>query len=203
MTDFHNFQNFKNLQPQYGTYAYNPYVCANAPVSQVVMPQGQVQMPNTIVQPPEVQSVQIPPQYNQGVNYNQVTPYLNTGSPVFQPTITTKSGQIITMAAPDSSQPFNPQESQLVYSGPVKTINPQITPVEQTDNEINKQMNKYFKDKIKFNEEFKEALNKTTGINNGKTPWYKSLLKFVIFATATTLAYKFRHKIPLIKNFCK
>ena len=140
--------------PQYNQYANNPYVCANAPASQVVMPQGQIQMPNTISQPPQVHTIPYPaPPVEQKVNYNQITPYLNTGSVVLQPSIQTKSGQVIATAAADSSKPVNQQESQVVYVGPVKTINPQVTPVEQTDNDIEKQFINYYKQKAEVNSE--------------------------------------------------
>lgn len=196
-----NIQIPQMQQYQCSPYAYNPYVCAYAPVSQIVMPQGQVQMPTTIVQPPEVQTIQIPPQYDPSVNYNQITPYLNTGSTVFQPGVTAKSGQLITTAANESSKPMNMQESQIVYKGPVKVINPQVTPGEQIDNEINKQMIKYFKDKADFNDELKKTLSKVTGGNRGNTPWYKTALKLLGVAAVVAIGYCFRKKIPFLDKF--
>ena len=196
------FQNYQNNQPQYqcSQYANNPYVCAYAPASQVVMPQGQVQMPTTIQQPPQVQVLQQPPKDLPNVNYNQVTPYLNLGSPVFQPALTTKSGQTITIAPQQSSVPVNQLESKVVYEGPVKSINPQVTPHEQSDNEIEKQYKNYFKNKAEYNEEFRSALNKA---ERKKTPWYKKLLGFLCFAGAVYLGCKYRKKIPIIKRFFK
>ena len=157
-------------------------------------------MPNTIVQSPQVQTIQIPPQYNPSVNYNQVTPYINTGSTVFQPNVTTKSGQTITTAADESSKPMNVKESQIVYTGPVKVINPQVTPKEQLDNEINKQMDQYFKNKVEFNNELKKALHKTTGYNENKSKRYKTALKFLGVAAVVVLGYCFRNKIPFLNR---
>lgn len=199
-------QNYQVSQPQYQygqPYTYNPYLCTYAPVSQVVIPQGQVQMPNTIVQPPQLQVIQQPPQQQQSVNYNQVTPYLNTNSNVLQPSVTTKSGQAIAVATVNSSQPYNQQNAQVIYQGPVKTINPQITPVEQTDNEIEKQYRQFFKDKAEYNSELKKALNKTIGGFDEEKPWYKKPLCIIGAIAIAALFYKFRAKIPFVKKFCK
>ena len=192
--------NNKNTAYTCTQYANNPYVSAVAPVSQIVVPQGNINMPSNIVQPPEVQAVQYPPKYAPGVNYNQITPYINSNSPVFQPKITTKSGQPISMAPPESSKPVTQSSSQLVYEGPVKEFNPQVTPVEQYDNEIVKEMQKYYQNRFKYNDELREALKKSM---SERDSFAKKTMKTIGVIAAVALAYKFRAKIPFIKRFCK
>ncbi|MBQ7450094.1 hypothetical protein IJS77_01655 [bacterium] len=191
----------QNNQPQYqcSQYAYNPYLCAYAPSSQVVVPQGQMQMPQNIQQPPQIQVLQQPPENLPNINYSQVTPYLNTNSKIFTPNITTKSGQSITIAPPISSVPIEQIESKVVYEGPIKIINPQITPVEQNDNQIEKEFRNYFKRKVEFNDEFRKAVYQ----NKNKGPWWKNVLGFIGFCAVLAVGYKFRKKIPVIKWFCK
>ena len=202
-TGFQKFEQMASPKKQYNCtqYANSAYVCANAPVSQVVMPQGEVKMPTSIDSAPLISTVPTPPEYNPSVNYNQISPYLNTGAPVFQPCVTTQSGQYIPAPPIESSKPFNSQEAEVVYKGPLKTVNPQVTPSEQTDNEINKQMNRYFQKSAEYNEEFKKIMHDTTGMDDGKTPWYKTLLKYLGIAAAIFAVYKFRNKIPFVKKF--
>ena len=187
-----------------GQYANNPYICANAPVSQVVMPQGEVKMPTSIENAPLIAAIPTPAEYNPSVNYNQITPYLNTSSTVFQPSVTTQSGQYIPSPPPECAKPINTQEAQIVYRGPLTTINPQVTPSEQTDNEINKEMNQYFKNNADYNNELRKTMHKATGYYDGSTPWYKTLLKYTAWAVGiagTVYSYKNRHKWPKVEKF--
>ena len=189
----------QNTQAQYActAYTHNPYLCAYSPVSPLVVPQGQIQTPSTIPQPPMVQPIQQLPN-SSNVNYNQITPCLNGNSPVFQPAIETKSGQAIATASA-VSQPVTAQEAQIVYQGPVKTVNPQITPIEQNDNEIDKQYRSYFQQKAEQNAELRRALY------GSATP--KSFMLTAIKVLGITLIvlglYKYRTKIPIIKRFFK
>ena len=192
--------NKKNTDYTCTPYANNPYISAKVPVSQVVIPQGDINLPSTIIQPPVVQAIPQPSPQLQSVNYNQITPYINSNSPVFQPVLTTKSGQPITMPPPQSSKPVTQNTSQIVYEGPVKEFNPQITPIEQYDNEIVKEMQKYYQNRFKYNQELQEALNKSL---KGEDSFAKKTMKAIGLIVAIALVYKFRTKIPFIKRFCK
>ena len=205
-TGFQKFEDMAKAKTHYncGQYANSSYICANAPVSQVVVPQGEVKMPTSIESAPLISTIPTPPEYNPSVNYNQITPYLNTGSPVFQPYVTTKSGQYIPLPPPESSKPYDSQESEIVYKGPLSSVNPQVTPSEQTDNEINKQMNQYFKNSAEYNKEFKKIMHETTGYDDGSQPWYKKLLKYTAWAVGiagSIYCYKNRHKWPKVEKF--
>ena len=202
-TSFQKFEEMARPKMHYncGHYANNPYICSNAPVSQVVMPQGEVKMPTAIEKAPIISALPTPPEYNPSVNYNQVTPYLNTDSTVFQPSVTTQSGQYIPSPPSECAKPINAQEAQIVYRGPLSTVNPQVTPSEQTDNEINKQMNRYFKNSADYNNELRKIMHNTSGYDDGKTPWYKTLLKYGCIAAVIFLSYKYRDKIPFVKKF--
>lgn len=183
-------------------YANNPYLCANEPASKVVVPQGEVKLPESVPCTPVVQTILQPPPNTEHVNYNQITPYINSNSAMFKPEVQTKSGYIISSAPPVSSKPVTQNESQVVYEGPVKIINPQITPVEQTDSEINRKFIDYYKKKAEFNDELKKTLKKTFGYEE-KEPFYKKALKVLGVALLAFLVYKFRTKIPFIKKFFK
>ena len=179
------------------TYTQNPYMCAYTPISPLIVPQGQIVMPSSITQPPNVQPIQN--LNGQSVNYNQVTPYLNGNSTVFNPSIQTRSGQTIATASILTGQPSS-QEAQIVYQGPVKTVNPQITPVEQSDNEVNKQYEDYFKQKAIYNSELNKAINSKSGKNIGSSIFSKTVK---ILAAILLIAgiYKYRAKIPVVKRF--
>ena len=205
-TGFQKFEEMARPKTRYNCtqYANSSYISANAPVSQVVMPQGEVKMPNSIEKAPLISSVPTPPEYNPSVNYNQVTPYLNTGSPVFQPCVTTKSGQYIPFPPPECAKPVNTQEAEIVYRGPLSSVNPQVTPTEQTDNEINKQMNQYFKNSAEYNNELRKTMHKTSDYDDGSTPWYKTLFKYVFWAAViagSIYSYRNRHKWPKVEKF--
>ena len=191
----------QNIQNEYAcqAYSHNPYLCASASVSPLVLPQGTVQMPTTIPQNLVVQANQELPAPGPSVNYNQITPYLNGNSAVFQPTLQTQSGAAISTAA-IVSQPISAQEAQLVYQGPIKNINPQVTPIEQYDNEINKQYQQYFLNKAEVNEELRNAVKHSTG---KPSSFLEKLAKVAALLLAATAIYKFRNKIPIIKRFFK
>ena len=81
-------------------------------------------------------------------------------------------------------------------------INPQITPVEQTDNQIEKDFNDYFKLKAEENAELKNALHKS--LNNQKQANYLSKSVKVLAAVLVIgAAYVYRKKIPLVKKLFK
>ena len=145
-------------------YVNNPYVCPCVVPSNIVIPQGQITVPSMPVQPLRV--VTSVPQNTQAVNYNQVTPYINTNSKVFQPSIKTQSGKAVANVY-NTNPPITDDESQIVYQGPIKDVNPQVTPKNQTDSEIEKDFRSYFKTKSKENPELQNALNKTFGEEKG------------------------------------
>lgn len=180
-------------------YAKNPYLCAFTPVSYLVVPQGQLLMPCTPAQNLTVQPIQQIPTH-QNVNYNTVTPQLDGNSNVFKPTLETKSGKAIATATA-VSRPLEAQESQIVYQGPVRIINPQITPIEQLDNEIDKQYKNYFVNKAQTNEELKQALNSST--KKKRTSLFINVLKGIGTVLAIYGIYKYRGKIPILKNIFK
>ena len=200
--DINNFIKSNSKKPAYTCthYANNPYICANAPLSHVVVPQGQITMPSDIVQPPLVQTiVQPPPSELQSVNYNQITPYINSNSKTFQPELTTKSGQAIATASASSSKPVDYDHSQVVYVGPVNVINPQITPTEQEDSDVHRQISEYYKKQAEYNEQLRRALEKS-GCGNGTIgTFFKKAAKVFGIALLAVLAIKYRAKIPFIK----
>lgn len=185
------------------SYANNPYVCASCPQTNVVVPQGTVQLPQTLGQYPQVYAMaQVQPQNGQAVNYNQVAPYINPNSTVFQPSIQVKSGQPI-VTANNVALPVENREAQVVYQGPIKTINPQISPVEQIDSKICKDYDNYLKVKTQTNLELKKAMDRVSSHSNDKKSFLAKMMKFAIFALVVIGAYKFRHKLPFIKRLVK
>ena len=184
----------------YPQYAYNPYMYAKVPQSYLVVPQGQVVIPNTVAQLPQTQPMaQV--QQSENLNYNQVAPYINTNSKVFNPQIQTQSGMAISTANAVSS-PYLSDDAQLVYKGPVKTVNPQITPDEQIDNQVEKEFLDYFRQKSNENEELKSAINKTFN-KKKKTSPLASFAKIIALLIIIGGAYKYRKHIPLIKKLFK
>ena len=181
-------------------YVYNPYICPYKPQSNMIIPQGQVVVPNEPAQFPQVQVLaQTSPA--QTVNYNQVAPYINPNANVFYPSIQTKSGQAIATANAVAT-PVSNDEAQIVYQGPVKTVNPQITPIEQSDNQIEKDFNNYYKFKAEENAELRNALKKSSD----KKKRTNSLISFAKLAAASLILvglYTYRKKIPLIKKLFK
>ena len=176
-------------------YVNNPYVCPCAVPTNIVVPQGQIMVPAVPAQPLRV--VNSIPQNQQNVNYNQVTPYINTNSKVFQPAIQTQSGKAIANVY-NVNPPLTNDESQIVYQGPIKDVNPQITPKTQTDTEIENDFRSYFKTKAKENPELNSALNKTFGEEKGKKlPLFAKILGAVIIVGGL---YKYRAKIPLLNK---
>ncbi len=178
----------------------SPYKCACTPQSNIVIPQGQVVVPNTPAQLSQVQAIaQVQP--NPSVNYNQIEPYINTNSGVFNPSVQTKSGQAIATAY-SVGVPVDSSEAQIVYEGPVKTVNPQITPVEQSDNQIEKDFNDYFKFKAEENAELKNALHKSFNDKKRKNS-LATMVKVAAAALILTGLYAYRRKIPLVKKLFK
>lgn len=193
MTEY--VQNQKVCTP----YVKNPYICPMCPKSNVIVPQGQVIVPQVPAQPLQI-ITNLPENPSPNVSYNQVTPYINTGATVFNPSIQTKSGQTIANATAIST-PILKDEAQLVYQGPIKNVNPQITPVEQTDAQIEKDFQTYFKTKAEENGELKSALDKTVNKNDRKKlPAIAKILGGIIVIGGI---YKYRAKIPLLKKLFK
>ena len=179
-------------------YVKNPYICPNVPSTNIVIPQGQVYTPSSPSVP--VRTINQMPQNQQAVSYNQVMPYINTGSSVFQPSIKTLSGKSISNIY-TNNLPITKNEAKLVYQGPVTEVNPQVSPIEQIDAQIEKDFRSYFKTKKEENEELRKALDKTFGEEkNKKWPTVATVLGI---GAAVFGIYKFRGKIPILKRFCK
>lgn len=177
----------------------SPYLCASVPNSKLVIPQGQIVVPDNISEIPKTMPV-VQVQPGQAVNYNQIVPYINTNSKVFNPYIQNNSGEMVYTVS-EAKSPYNCEDAQLVYEGPVKSINPQITPIEQADNKINKDYEQYFKDKSKFNEELKDtiaSLNRKEKKNS-----LISSLKMIGSIVGLALIYTYRKKIPGLKKLFK
>lgn len=178
--------------PMCNQYTYNPYLCVNPQESNIVVPQGQVIMPNT---PAPYQQINT----NQPLNYNQITPYVNTSNGVFTPSIEMKN--------PNKNINFNYQtpvinsEAQIVYEGPVSNINPQITPDKSIDAKIEQDYEEYFKNKAKYNSELNDALSAIK--HNRKTTGFYKSIKILSGVTLVTLAAIYRKKIPLLNKIFK
>ena len=177
----------------------NPYLCASVPDSNLVIPQGQIKVPDNIQTAPQAMPV-VQVQPSPAVSYNQITPYINTNSKIFNPYIKTRSGETVHMVS-ETSSPYNYEEAQVVYEGPVKSINPQITPEEQIDNKINKDYEDYFKKKTKYNKELKDTLDTLSRDEEKKS--FKGTLKLIGAIALMTVAYTYRKKIPGLKKFFK
>ena len=178
----------------------NPYLCASVPCSNLIIPQGQMVVPDKIQAAPNAMPV-TQMQSSQSVTYNQICPYINTNSKIFKPYIQTRTGENV-YTVNEVSSPYNYKDAQLVYEGPIKSINPQITPTEMLDNKINKEIEQYYKDKVKYNKELKEALDKMSH-TNGKGSSFKSVLKFLGTTALIAVAITYRKKIPGLRRFFK
>lgn len=169
--------------PSPNMYSYNPYVSQGVfnPQSQIVVPNGQ---PYAQPQLQAVATAQVPA---------NATPYINPNSPVFSPQVQATSGLTINTPV---IQDIAMQNAQIVYQGPVKSVNPQITPIEQVDNQVDKDFKQYCKNKAQYNEEFRKVLES----HNSGSSLVSKLAKALGVIIVVGALYKYGNKIPIVKN---
>lgn len=169
-------------------YVYNPAMATTLPPTAVTVPQTQyVVNPQPQVSAPIATQPQTPQ-----VTYNNMLPYINSNSQVFNPVIQTHSGVVIP-PAPQNAEP----QGLVVYQGPVKTVNPQLTNPETTQQKIENDIKNYYEMKAQTNEEMRDAIEKIQG---SKKSVFISAIKFLPIAVTTALLIAYRKKIPLLKK---